>query len=105
MAAINSDAGIEILERNQAFFPNQYPSRINAIKITLNWPNSTPILNPIKAGMNCVSGRPKADRTLANPNPCNNPKANITKGRHLDRRCENKFSTATKKTAAAVVCV
>lgn len=102
VAAINTDAGMEILERNQAFFPNQYPRIINAIKITVNWPSSTPMLNPIRAGINCVSGKPNADRTLANPNPCNNPKAKITKGRHFERRFENRFSTATKMIEAAI---
>ena len=51
-AAINNDAGTDIRARYQSLWRNHRPTAKNATAITVNWPNSTPILKAIKAAKN-----------------------------------------------------
>ena len=100
--AMNMDAGIAIARRYQSNRPNGRVSKIAATATTVNCPTSTPMLNPISAGMNCPSGKPKSPRTEAKPSPCNRPNPKMIAGRHLFSDVVIRFSTATKTMDAAI---
>ena len=70
--------GIVIRRKYQSFFANQNPTQQNAVPITTNCPNSTPILNETRDNINLFSGKANFRRASAKPIPCNKPKVNIT---------------------------
>ena len=100
--AMNMDAGIAIARLYQLNRPNGSVSKMAATPTTVSCPTSTPMLNPISAGMNCPSGKPKSPRTEAKPRPCNRPNPKIITGRHLFSDVVIRFSTATNTMDAAI---